>query len=262
MGTIGMAEQSDELRQQFESEATRIVEAAAARGLTLRVLGSLAFHMQCPRYGYLQRALGRAYTDIDFAGYSQQASRVGEFFLSLAFREEAEVNLLFAGQRLIYHHPTMSGVHVDVFFDRLNFCHEIRWVGRLEAEPLTLPLAELLLEKMQIVKINEKDIIDTIMLLLEHPLEGHDAGAINMALIGSLCAKDWGLWRTTTMNLRKVAEMAEAYDELSPEEKARVALRVDAALARINAIPKTLTWKARSKIGDRVKWYQEVDEVV
>ena len=50
---------------------------------------------------------------------------------------------------------------------------------RLEAEELTLPLAELLLEKMQIVQINEKDLIDTIMLLREHPVGDMDEGTIN-----------------------------------------------------------------------------------
>jgi hypothetical protein len=261
MTHIGMAEQSDEQRRQFETEVAQIIEDAAKQGLTLRVLGSLAFHIQCPRYGYLQKALGRSYTDIDFASYSQQAPRIAAFFSSLGYREEPEVNLLFAGQRMIYYHPRMKGVHVDVFFDKLNFCHEIRWGGRLETEPMTLPLAEMLLEKMQIVKINEKDIIDTIMLLLERSLEDHDHGAINIALIGELCARDWGLWRTTTMNLRKVAQMAQGYRQLSPDEKALIAAKVETALAHIDTVPKTLAWKARSKIGDRVKWYQDVDEV-
>jgi hypothetical protein len=129
-----MAQQSDEQRREFEAEAVRIVELAAGRGLTLRVLGSLAFHLQCPRYGHLQKTLGRAYTDIDFAGYSQQASPVGEFFLSLGYREEPEVNLLFAGQRLIYHHPTMAGVHVDVF-STAELLPRNRWVAAWRRGP-------------------------------------------------------------------------------------------------------------------------------
>jgi hypothetical protein len=262
MTRIGMAEQSTEQRGLFEAEALGIVAAAAEQGLALRVLGSLAFHIQCPRFGYLQQALGRAYTDIDFAAYSKQAARIARFFLGQGYHEEGDVNVLFAGQRMIYHHPTREEIHVDVFFDRLNFSHEIRWLGRLEADPVTLPLAELLLEKTQIVKINEKDIIDTIMLLLEHPLEERDEKAVNIALISRLCARDWGLWRTTTMNLGKVAQMALGYAELSPEQKSSVAAQVDKALARINAEPKGLAWKARARIGDRVKWYQDVDEVI
>ena len=261
MTQIGMAAQSDEQRQQYEQEAVHIVQAAAQEGLTLRVLGSLAFHLRCPRYGHLQKALGRSYTDVDFAGYSKQAARMATFFAALNYREDSEVNLYFAGQRMIFYHPTIEGFYIDIFFDKLNFCHEINWVGRLDAETLTLPLAEMLLEKMQIVKINEKDIIDTIMLLLEHPLENRDDGAINVELISTLCAKNWGLWRTTTMNLEKVAQMVNGYRALSETEIAHVAAQVETALQRMDQEPKSFAWKMRSKIGDRVKWYQEVDEV-
>jgi hypothetical protein len=150
---------------------------------------------------------------------------------------------------------------VDVFYEKLDFCHVIRWNGRLEADWPTIPMAEMLLEKMQIVKINEKDLIDTIMLFLEHPLGDVDAETINMAQVARLCAADWGLWRTTTMNLEKVKQIAGTYPQLSAEDKATVARQVDQALARLEAEPKSLAWKLRAKVGDRVKWYKDVDEV-
>jgi hypothetical protein len=148
-----------------------------------------------------------------------------------------------------------------VFYEKLEFCHIIRWNGRLEVDSPTIPLAELLLEKMQIVKINEKDVIDTIMLLLEHPLGDSDAETINLAQIARLCADDWGLWRTTTMNLDKVKRLAQNYPQLADEQKAQVATQVDAALRRIDAEPKPLPWRLRARVGDRVKWYKDVDEV-
>jgi hypothetical protein len=152
-------------------------------------------------------------------------------------------------------------MHIDIFFDRLNFCHEINWVGRLGVDQPTIPLAEMLMEKMQIVKINEKDIIDTLMLLLEHPLGDKDNETINIARISKLCAKDWGLWRTLTMNLRKVSELGRGYTQLSDTEKIALDKQVVIAIAKLNEENKTLAWKLRAKIGDRVKWYQEVDEI-
>jgi hypothetical protein len=255
-----MAEQSDEQRRAYEEEALRIVHAATQQGLILRLLGSLAFQIHSPRTGHLQKILGRAYTDLDYAGYSREAPRMEPFFSSLGYRGDAEVNLYFAGQRMIFQHPD-NGFHADVFFDKLNFCHEIKWLGRLEADSPTLPLAEMLLEKMQIVKINEKDIIDTIMLLLEHELGTHDQDAINVSQISELCAQDWGLWRTTTMNLGKVALLSQQYAALSVGEKARMTAQVEAILEHIDRQPKTTAWKIRSKLGDRVKWYQDVEEV-
>jgi hypothetical protein len=125
----------------------------------------------------------------------------------------------------------------------------------------TIPLTELLLEKMQIVKINEKDVIDTIMLLLEHPLGDIDNETINIKLAAQLCANDWGLWRTTTMNLDKVKQLAQGYTQLTPEQKAQVTVQVDEILARLEQEPKPLAWRLRARVGDRVKWYKDVDEV-
>jgi hypothetical protein len=151
---------------------------------------------------------------------------------------------------------------VDVFYEKLDFCHVIFWEGRLEVDAPTIPLAEMLLEKMQIVEINEKDVIDTIMLLLEHPLGESDKETINIARVAGLCAQDWGLWRTTTMNLEKVGQLAQGYDQLMDEQKAYVASQVETALARIEAEPKPLAWRLRARVGDRVKWYKDVDEVM
>ncbi len=261
MTQIGMSDQSDERRQQFEAEALRIVDVAKEKGLVLRLLGSLAFRLHCPEYGYLQKQLGRAYTDIDYAGYGGQASQMSPLMTSLGYQDHAEINLLYAGQRMIFNNNAL-GIHTDIFFDKLSFCHEIVWKDRLEDDFPTIPLAEMLLEKMQIVKINEKDIIDTMMLMLEHPLGDHDRETINIARVSSLCAQDWGLWRTLTMNLRKVSQLAQGYAEPGAAEKAKLASQVEAALERIEREPKSVSWKIRSKIGDRVKWYQEVDDMV
>jgi hypothetical protein len=154
-----------------------------------------------------------------------------------------------------------GSLYVDVFYDKLDFSHVISWANRLEVDSPTIPLAELLLEKMQIFEINEKDIIDTIMLLLEHPLGDSDQEVINIERIAHLLARDWGLWRTTTMNLDKVKQMAGKYPQLSTEEQSRVVDQADRAFERIEAASKTRGWRLRSRVGDRVKWYKDVDEV-
>jgi hypothetical protein len=136
----------------------------------------------------------------------------------------------------------------------------IHWEDRLEVDCPSIPLAEMLLEKMQIVQINEKDIIDTIMLLLEHVLGDKDNETINIKRVAGLCSNDWGLWRTTTMNLDKVRQLAQNYEQLTSEQKGRIDSQVKAALARINQEPKSLAWRLRARVGDRVKWYKDVDE--
>lgn len=258
--SIGMGEQDQAERERFEKELRRILTASDEAGLSLRVIGSLAFQMHCPEYGYLQAAMGRAYTDIDFAAYKKHSKEIKALMAGLGYLEDPEVSIVSEGDRSIFHHPD-SELHVDVFFDKLDFSHMISWNGRLESDSPTIPLSELLLEKMQIVKINEKDVIDTIMLLLEHPLGDSDDEMINLARVAELCARDWGLWRTTTMNLAKVSQLAQGYAQLTAEQKEQVTSQVNSILARIEAEPKTMAWRLRARVGDRVKWYKEVDEV-
>jgi len=258
--TIGMGPQDRAERERFESEVHRIVEAGNAGGVTLRLLGSLAFHTHCPKFGHLQEKMGRAYTDIDLAGYSREAPGVRGLMQGLGYFEQKEVFVVSEGGRAIFDNPKIR-MHVDVFYEKLDFCHVIPWNGRLEVDSLTIPLAELLLEKMQIVKINEKDVIDTIMLLLEHPFGDGDDEMVNMRRVAGLCAGDWGLWRTLTMNLDKVRQLAQAYPQLSDSEKAHLAAQVDQAIARIESEPKPLAWRLRARVGDRVKWYKDVEEV-
>ena len=258
--SIGMGEQDRSEREKFENELKRILQASDEAGILLRVIGSLAFQMHCPQYGYLQAALGRAYTDIDFAAYSRQARQISDLMAGTGYVENREVFIGSEGERAIFDKPG-TGLHVDVFYEKLDFCHAIYWNGRLEVDSPTIPLTELLLEKMQIVQINEKDIIDTIMLLLEHPLGDTDKETINIKLAAELCANDWGLWRTTTMNLNKVKQLAHHYTQLTPEQKSKIESQVDDALARIDKQPKSMAWRLRDRVGDRVKWYKDVDEV-
>lgn len=257
---IGMGQQDQSEREKFENELKAILKASDDAGILMRVIGSLAFQMHCPQFGYLQAAMGRAYTDIDFGAYSKQNKQITEMMMKMGYVENREVFIASEGERAIFDKPG-TGLHVDVFYEKLDFCHAIYWKDRLEVDSPTIPLTELLLEKMQIVQINEKDIIDTIMLLLEHPLGDTDKETINIKLAAELCAKEWGLWRTTTMNLDKVKQLAHHYTQLTDEQKNKVTLQVNATVKRLNDEPKPLAWRIRDRVGDRVKWYKEVDEV-
>lgn len=248
-------------RAEFEAEGERLLRAADEAGLTLRLLGALAFARRCPRHAFLQERLGRVYTDIDFAAYGKQAAPIRELLAREGYVDDPAVFVDSGGTRVVAEHPG-TGLHLDVFFDHLEFCHTVPFKGRLEIDQETIPLAEMLMQKMQIVEINEKDLIDTIMLLLEHPLGEGDRDTINIARVAAVCAKDWGWWRTLTANLVKVRQIASSYEQLSDEDTARVASQVDLALTRIEAAPKSTGWKFRAKIGERKKWYRDVGELL
>jgi hypothetical protein len=243
----------------IEAEAERILGATTGAGLTLRLAGSLAVLKRCPQFGFLA-SRDRAYRDIDLAGYAGEARAVQEQLIRLGYIENREVFVVAEGSRAIFEHAS-NGVHVDVFYDKLDFCHVISLTGRLEADSPTVPLAELLLGKMQIVRIGQKDILDSMVLLLEHPLGEADRASVNAGRIARLCATDWGLWRTATMNLDKVRRAAEAYPQFDTTQKAHIIAQLDVLLRRIEAEPKSLVWRLRAFVGDRIKWYEDVEEV-
>jgi hypothetical protein len=243
----------------LETEADRILEALSEAGLTLRLVGSMAILRRCPNYAALASS-DRVYRDLDFAGRKKEARDVKELLRRLGYVEDREVFVLSEGARAIFASRD-NGVHVDVFYEKLDFCHAIPLEDRLQIDTLTLPLAELLLGKLQIVKINEKDLVDMIALLLEHRLGDADEDAINIARIAKLCAEDWGLWRTTTMNLEKVERFASGHTKLDEQQKTRLRGSVAALRQRLDAEPKPLAWRVRAKIGERVKWYNDVEEV-
>jgi hypothetical protein len=243
----------------LNAEAERILEAALPAGLSLRLTGSIAVQLRCPRFGHLARE-GREFHDLDFAGYKREAKQVQELLVTLGYVEDREVTVVSEGARAIYRHAD-SRLHVDVFFDRLDFCHVIALAGRLETDQPTLPLAELLLGKLQIVKIAEKDLMDAAVLLLEHGFSDDDREAISLARLARLCAEDWGLWRTASMNLEKLERFAKAHEVLEPAQKAHLHGQAASLQNRLEAEPKSLAWRLRAKLGDRVKWYKDVDDI-
>jgi len=249
--------------EDFYAERTRILNALEApenRQIVMRLIGALAFRTHCPQYGYIQDQLGRKFTDFDFAAYPRYFKDILRLLTELGYQEDKQVTQLFGDRRMLFHDPVF-GRHIDVFYNALEFCHTVTFIGRLEVEPYTLPLAELLLEKLQIVQINEKDLIDSIMLLREHPLGEQDHETINTAVITLLLADDWGFWRTVTGNLKLLDETLGGYAGLAEQDRTVVHQRIAELQQRIEAVPKSLKWKARARIGEKVKWYRNVEEL-
>lgn len=252
-----------DILEDFYEERTRIVDALEQdenRHILMRLIGALAFRTHCPHYGYIQDKLGRKFTDFDFISYPRFTRDVRRVLTELGYEEDKQVTQLFGDRRMVFHDPAF-GRHIDVFYNVLDFCHPISFVGRLEKEHVTVPLAELLLEKMQIVQINEKDLIDSIMLLREHPIGESDNETINVGVIVGILSGDWGFWRTFTGNLKLLDDKLAAYTGLQEEDRSVVHGRIHELLERIEAAPKSLRWKARAQVGERVKWYKEVEEL-
>jgi len=249
------------LHLEFIAEALRLVREAEAKGILLRILGSVAYRLQCPRNVHLFDDMARALTDVDFGAEKRQNRQIHDFMVAQGYEPDEGVLVVSEGSRHVYVHP-QTNLNVDVFADELYFCHRIPFKGRLSIDSPTICTTDLLLEKMQIVEINLKDFKDTLVLMLEHPLgTARDSNKhIDMDYIIAMMAKDWGFYHTFTTNLRRVPDHIKEFPAITESETGTIRQRIGDLLQRIEAAPKSLGWKLRSKIGTRKLWYQEVSE--
>ena len=247
----------------FEREAVRIVEEAKKANLILRVLGATAFRIHSPNNLKVHDQLARKISDLDFMAYSKDRRKIEKFFTEQMGYEAVRAALtpgLFAG-RCIFINKSGGNSHADVFLDKLEMNHIIDFKGRLEIDYPTITLSDLLLEKLQIVHINEKDIKDSILLLLEHDVGEGDREAINMKRIAKIMAEDWGFYYTTTTNLKKIESSLPKYNNLTAEQRDTISSKIQRLLQGIEDEPKKLGWKIRARVGPSKRWYNEVEEV-
>jgi hypothetical protein len=233
-------------------ETQRVLEAAT--DIHLRVLGGVAIELSLPG----SPLLPRTYNDIDFITARGEGPKTVKVFESLGYEGDHSFNGLNGHRRLLFY-DTANERRVDVFVGRFEMCHTWPLQQRLSAAEGTIPLADLLLTKLQIFAVNEKDQRDIFNLLYGHKLTRDDKG-INVAYIAKLCAGEWGLWRTVTMNIERARGAAQRF-QLAPEDEAVVLSRLDDLRERIDAQPKSTKWKLRARVGERVKWYEDPEDV-
>ena len=246
------------VRDAFD-ESVQVVRAANAKGIPLKLLGGQAVRVLCPLFPH--RA--RDDQDMDFACVASRKREVIDFFGELGFRGDARFNTLH-GDRQMYFTTADGATSVDVIMDRLNMCHVLEFTDRIDRLPDTLDVADLVLSKLQIVELNQKDVHDLLHLFSAFEAKpGDEPETVGLDRIGSVVSGDWGWWRTTTMNLDKLAQLAdgEHHDLLPQARRFEPADQARRVRAFCDEVPKTLKWKLRAKVGDRVQWYELPEEV-
>lgn len=248
----------------FIEEAERLVEEARKRNLPLRVMGGMAVYMRCPPefrevWKALKRLGDRVFTDIDFVSYGKYKEQMIDLMGSQGYRTDAQLVLHAGKNRQIFYGGRVP--MVEIFYDRLAMNHTLDYQGRLEADTLTVPLAELMLQKLQIVKLNDKDVKDLVVLFATHGLGSGNAEMIDVDFVTSkYMQSDWGFYWTATNNLTRVGEALKRLNALKEDEKMAVAERIAKILQTLNDAPKTRKWKLRARVGPKVQWYNDVDE--
>jgi len=244
----------------YLEEARNLTEGAQKQGIILRVMGPIALHYYFPDYVDLYRRMERlgerVFTDIDFAAYGKHRGKLVPFFESHGYELEKRAAMVSGGTRMIFFAGRIP--MIDVFFDKLDYNHPIDYRGRLDLHPYCVSLADLMLQKLQIVQINDKDLKDAMLLLLAARLGDTDKDCINTRYIAKLFSDDWGFYHTGTTNLARIKEAMPGVKALTDDQRCMIAAKADALLDIIEKTPKSGKWKGRAKTGTSKPWYKEV----
>ena len=240
-------------------EAVALVAEAAGRAQMLRLVGSTGIRLHCPPAAAALDRLGRPAKDIDLVCRHEDRRGLRRLLEDRGWQVDRDLLVAMEGRRYAFHHPG-SGLELDVFVDRMEFCHTIELRDRLAGRELTVPVEDLLLQKLQIVRQTVTDRMDAAALLATHPVgEAGDPGdpgeAIDPAYVAGLLARDWGFHHTATANLAALRDSPAGNGSAET-----VRGRVDALLGAIDAAPKSVRWRARARVGERMQWWQDVDE--
>ncbi|MCF8069801.1 MAG: hypothetical protein K9L30_14570 [Desulfobacterales bacterium] len=245
----------------FLTEYEIIMKAADDQNIPLRLVGAISVILHCPKYAELYQNLSRVVTDIDFMSYGKYNSRLPLFFQKLGYEPEVRHMAYYGKNRHIYSHKN-SGIIVDVFFDKLEMCHTIDFRGRLKLDYPTIPLSNILLTKLQIIEINEKDLKDLAILFLEHEIGKNSKDKIDDKYIAEILSSDWGFYYTATNNLIKVKNKLNSFKVLKDVDHKIIIKRIDQLITSVETKQKKLSWKIRSIVGNKIKWYNDIEERV
>jgi hypothetical protein len=200
--------------------------------------------------------LARAYRDFDVAVPAKRGPAVSRTLEQAGFVPDRHFNALHGARRMIFHAP--GGYPVDVLIGLFEMCHRLNIASGFDHHELTISPADLLLTKLQIVRIDPKDLGDAAALLLDLA-PGMGSGGIDVGRFVSPLADDWGFFHTVEINLRNLSEFAVSV--LPSDQSSNLDERASMLRAAMEGVPKSLKWKMRARVGERVSWYEIPDEL-
>lgn len=240
-------------------EGHRLLGLASEAGLLVRLLGGVAVQISCPE-AMRRPALRRSYKDLDLAASRRHSRQLQALLKEAGYEANERFNALHGSSRLLFY-DTANQRQLDIFMGTFEMCHKLDLEPRLRIGGLTLGPADLLLLKLQVVELNEKDATDALALLVEFRISPEDMdGCISTDRIGRVCGSDWGWYTTIGDNLGRVLEhapliLADAADVRTVEE------RIGTLRAAMDAAPKSGGWRLRARVGRRMRWYEMPEEV-
>jgi hypothetical protein len=236
------------------ARARSLIEAGAAEGVTMRLLGGLAVYARAPSAA--RPPLARSYRDFDLAAPAKRGPAASRVIEAAGLAPDRHFNALHGARRMIFTAP--EGYGVDLLIGTFEMAHTISIEDGFGEDPTTIAAADLLLTKLQIVAIEAKDLGDAAALLMDLA-PGSGPASIAVDRFVAPLAEDWGLYHTVQLNLPKLRTFAAS--TLPAERAELVGERLDVLARAMETAPKSLRWRLRARVGERVIWYETPEEV-
>jgi hypothetical protein len=234
---------------QLTEEAVKLISDASQHAIVLRALGSVGVKLHCDSVALELASRGRQPKDIDLVTRKRDRKKIRRFFEARGYETDRDMLVSMEGRRYLFRNGE-RGTDIDVWVEVLDFCHRLDVSDRMGTGP-SLSIEDLLLSKLQIVELTPNDRLDISAILRTHEMgiASDDTEVIDCSYVAGILSDDWGFWRTATGNLRA----------LKPDLPPEAAHRLEQLEQQIGAVSKTLRGKARSRLGERAQWWQDVD---
>lgn len=256
-----MPEETQPAWSLLASEAEALVDLAAAEGIPIRVVGSVGIHLHCALAARAIERTERACKDIDVVVRGGDRKGLRALLEARGYECDRDVLVASEGTRFTFVHAE-SGVSLDVFVDKMEFSHTIDLSRRLEMHTRTIPIEDLLLQKLQVHDFTRNDLLDAIALLSTHPVAAaaDDPEQIDAGYVAGLLSRDWGFHRTALENLARIDQGLAEDGEGATPDAGQTRERVAALRDAISAEPKSRGWRLRARVGERMQWWNDVDD--
>jgi hypothetical protein len=237
------------------SESLRIIREGEKQGIILRMIGGLAVRAHCEDLEFCEREYG----DVDLVALGKQVVKIRSTFDSLGYSEDLSTTRSTDGTQLLFRQDD-SQDHVDVFLDKLRMEHTIDLRDRLQIEDRTISVSDIIITKLIIHVMNEKDYRDIFTIMKDMELGREDRpGVINVSYLASICSKDWGLFQDINSKIDECLQVMSHYNFSQPESDL-IRTRFQSIKEAMDSEPKSLKWKMRSLMGSRIAVRDIVEE--
>lgn len=247
-----MTSDGTSIQDDIGAEALRLLAEVERLGLRARLIGGMAIKLLAG--DRMPAAFERPIQDLDFIVAKRAARDLGRMLVDAGYLADEQFNALNGARRMLFL-DTAHGRQIDVFVETFEMCHALPLAEQIDVRPATLPAADVLMTKLQIVELNAKDRGDLYALLASNEV---GSSGIDLDRIVSLTSGDWGLQHTFELNL---ARLRSGLDEVPADVRDDVAARIGALAAAMDEAPKSRKWKVRARVGERKRWYEEPEEV-